>query len=66
MGIPEINIETDDKEIDQIAMDKMKVIKFKLSYLTMMILNMAYMKDNLQNAFRFDESIHNEEFSFMA
>lgn len=31
----------------------------------MMILNMAFMSENLQDHFKFNESIHSQEFSFM-
>ena len=50
---------------EQNTLTKSMIIKFKLSYLTMLILNMAFMRENLQYAFNFNESIHSEEFSFM-
>lgn len=41
------------------------MIKFKLSYLTMLIMNMAYMNDDLQKAFVYDQDIYSQTLSFM-
>lgn len=41
-------------------------IMFKLSYLTMLIMNMAFMNEDLLEYFNFDEDIKSRKFSFMA
>ena len=47
------------------TMTESQFIVFKQSYLTMLILNMAFMKDDLQEAFNFKEDIYTKKFSFM-
>ena len=46
-------------------MNERQIILFKLSYLTFLILNMAYMKDDLQEDFDFDQDLYDDKFTFM-
>lgn len=49
----------------EMTLNEGQLILYKLSYLTLMILNMAFMNEKVQENFKFDQDISQKAFDFM-